>query len=541
VKEFRIFGPPGTGKTTRLAKQTIPAAVERYGPDGVMVVSFTRAAAREIASRDIEVEPENVGTLHAICYRALGRPEIAEAHIDEWNDFCPMFRLSGESGIVSVDEGIDDPSGNSKTVGDELLARGNIFRARMQNEREKWPNGVRAFFARWDEWKGVTGYIDFTDMIEKGLHDIPRAPGDIGVLIVDEAQDLTPLQFALVRSWGVLMDWIVTVGDDDQTIYSFTGAKAEAFFEPDVPEKYKTVLSQSYRVPRTVFNRATQLIKRVRKREPKEYYPRGIDGVVEDSYCDCLQADVISELAEDIAKRGHTVMVLASCSYMINPTKQYLSMLGIPFQNAYRRRRRDWNPLYLYQNGVTGAQLLQSFLNCGPDKPYWNVFDFVKWSKFILVGDNGLVRGVGKKGIKVLEQAIKDKAQGLHTTREVVSHILSPNALDAALKRDIKWLEKNIAAGKTKPLQYPLRVLDRYGIDGLQDVPKITVGTIHSVKGGEADVVILAPDISNAAFIESMSNSGMDDLIRLFYVGMTRAREKLILLAHSEGSNFIEL
>ena len=75
-REIRMFGPPGTGKTTRLVKRSIPQAVNLAGPDKVMVTSFTRAAAREIATRakGTDINPDNVGTLHAICYRALGNP-----------------------------------------------------------------------------------------------------------------------------------------------------------------------------------------------------------------------------------------------------------------------------------------------------------------------------------------------------------------------------------------------------------------------------------------------------------------------------------
>ena len=76
MKEYRIFGPPGTGKTTRLATKSIPRAVEEFGPDRVVVASFTKGAAREIASRDIEVREDHVGTIHALCYRALGNPTI---------------------------------------------------------------------------------------------------------------------------------------------------------------------------------------------------------------------------------------------------------------------------------------------------------------------------------------------------------------------------------------------------------------------------------------------------------------------------------
>src|SRR5579885_1884867 len=66
TREFRIFGPPGTGKTTSLTRQ-IRRAVDRYGRDSVLVTSFSRAAAAELAGRDLPLSPDRVGTLHSHC------------------------------------------------------------------------------------------------------------------------------------------------------------------------------------------------------------------------------------------------------------------------------------------------------------------------------------------------------------------------------------------------------------------------------------------------------------------------------------------
>ena len=91
--EYRIFGPPGTGKTTNLTRQ-IRRAVKRFGKDSVLVTSFSRAAAAELAGQDLPVSPDRVGTLHSHCWHALGRPEIAEVHVEEWNRENPHLRIT---------------------------------------------------------------------------------------------------------------------------------------------------------------------------------------------------------------------------------------------------------------------------------------------------------------------------------------------------------------------------------------------------------------------------------------------------------------
>ena len=75
-REQWVLGPPGTGKTTFLSR-TIASLVEKRGSDAVTVCSFSKAAATELVARDLPIEDSHVGTLHALCYRALSRPTIA--------------------------------------------------------------------------------------------------------------------------------------------------------------------------------------------------------------------------------------------------------------------------------------------------------------------------------------------------------------------------------------------------------------------------------------------------------------------------------
>jgi DNA helicase-2/ATP-dependent DNA helicase PcrA len=91
---------------------------------------------------------------------------------------------------------------------------------------------------------------------------------------------------------------------------------------------------------------------------------------------------------------------------------------------------------------------------------------------------------------------------------------------------------QNLKPAKQKSVAYPVKVLRNNGAEYLKGPPLITIGTIHSVKGGEADVVFLYPDISIKAEEEAASNPDKrDGLRRLFYVGMTRAREKLVIMS----------
>ena len=106
-------------------------------------------------------------------------------------------------------------------------------------------------------------------------------------------------------------------------------------------------------------------------------------------------------------------------------------------------------------------------------------------------------------------------------------------------KRLIDFMKINAKQEKESMLCYLSEIYSRYGIDGLRKKPNITVGTIHSVKGGEADHVILFPDLPPAA-LDSWHSGRRDAIIRLFYVAITRAKYRLSIAdAFGSGNSII--
>jgi DNA helicase-2/ATP-dependent DNA helicase PcrA len=176
------------------------------------------------------------------------------------------------------------------------------------------------FAQRWEAWKHAYHLTDFTDMLETALQDMKFAPGCPSVIFVDEAQDLSRLQLELLRQWGRHADHLVLAGDDDQTIYTFAGAAPEVLLEHKIPESFRHVLAQSYLVPHTVHALSQASIQKVAIREPKAYLPRDAGGEVrllhKGSY---KYPEPIVDDAERYIANGKTVMLLTSCSYMLEP------------------------------------------------------------------------------------------------------------------------------------------------------------------------------------------------------------------------------
>lgn len=537
MNETRVFGPPGTGKTTYLTRQ-IGKALEKYNPKDILVASFTNTASRELAGRNENMK-DYIGTLHSHCYRLIGRPEvIGKDSISEFNKEFPAFRLSGKGFNVSVEDKQSEVN-YGQTMGDYLLHETQVMRARLI-PRQYWKQNVRMFDNAWEKFKKVYGVIDFTDMIENAL-EYEDIPNNAKIGFFDEAQDFTPLEFKVIRKWAKNMEHIIFSGDDDQLLYSWVGATPDSLIEGDADIR---ILSQSYRVPKVVQAYAEKWIKQVSKRQNKEYKPRDFEGdIIKTNLKINDSMKMIKEIESDLAD-GKSVMVLATCGYMIDSIIKDLKAHGIPFHNKYRVSNGRWNPIR--QNGSFGAigDFLRPTHDVWDDNRLYTIDELQNWTKLVKASDV-MVRGAKKEIAEILKkynsQEIKDIQKigwndGSISIEEIDRLFLEYDFIDFGKAEMLDWLESKLLASKREPLKYPIEIYKKNDIrNGKLDI-KLTVGTIHSVKGGEADVVYIFPDLSGSA-MQGYNKYGelKDSVIRTMYVGMTRAKEKLVL-CDSESS-----
>jgi len=525
--EFRVFGPPGTGKTHYLSN-SITRASDKYTPDDLLVVSFTRSAAHEIASRtEIPGMDKRVGTLHSFCYRALGQPELAEtsAHIKEWNKYIagknPSLRrkVRGEG---------DDPLAQS--IDGKPLLRYHLCRSQMV-DRDNWPYGVKAAATAWEDWKAETGYMDFTDLIEKSLEDVAYAPGCPSVGFFDEVQDFSALELALVRKWGQKMKQTIMAGDDDQSIYGFRGATPDAFLLPPVDPEHKKFLRESYRLPSKIKDYAERWISRVSHREPKEYKARREGGIVKLDHSLTYKNPhpVLRAVCEDLDE-GMSVMVLSSCAYMLSPLLEKFKGAGVPFHNPYRRQDGRWNTLRVHKGaGFRLASYLRPDPKTWEDPRLWTWRELWRWVEVIDSKKIGMLRGSKESIKRVIKGKGADELVDLQTIADIFTQsnlVAAQNLITQIEKGDPEFMRENILKTHYKAaMRMALKVQGRVGGKALRETPRLVAGTIHSVKGGSADSVYLFPDLSMEG--DSQSRLDPDSLTRLFYVGMTRAREKV--------------
>jgi len=100
-----------------------------------------------------------------------------------------------------------------------------------------------------------------------------------------------------------------------------------------------------------------------------------------------------------------------------------------------------------------------------------------------------------------------------------------------AIGLDLPWIMDQITPAKAKSFEFPAKIYSQFGSEGIEVARQLTVGTIHSVKGAEADVVIVFPDLSlrGAQAYSLRSGEQFDQILRQFYVAVTRTRHTLVL------------
>lgn len=320
-----------------------------------------------------------------------------------------------------------------------------------------------------------------------------------------------------------IADGIVT----HNCIYSFSGATPEAFLSEEVKDEHKIILNQSYRVPRAVQVAAEQWIKQVQVRQIKEYRPRDEEGLVTTCRASYKEPAALVKAMKAHAEAGQSVMILGACSYMLAPVVAQLRREGLPFHNPHRRSRGDWNPLGGSGHGTSTRDRILAYLEpAGPRvgaAAIWTPVQLAAWVELCQAKDM-LVRG-GKERIKEAAGQEHDLKQLM----QLYTANFKKEALDEAIKLNLDFITGNVMTAKKNVVMYIADVIKNLGTEAIKEEPKIQVGTIHSVKGGQADVVYLLPDISmngEKAYVDKGSE-GHDAIIRQFYVGMTRCRQEL--------------
>jgi superfamily I DNA/RNA helicase len=282
-----ILGPPGTGKTTYLLNKVEEYLQKGVPPDRIGYFGFTRRAASEAIDRACEKfrlhrrDLPFFRTLHSLAFMQMGINHNQIMTADKFPEVGEWLKIGGFFNSGLTDQGPYKDFG----YGDKFLEIINISRILQQPLRKAYNEStvpLKTDWARVDyvdrglkAWKGRYQLFDYTDMLEQFCYR-ELAP-KLEVVFIDEAQDLSPLQWQMVHLLKANSKEMFVAGDDDQAIFRYAGADVDYFIGL---KGTVTVLNQSYRIPALHHTLSQKVIQRVVDRRPKQFNPREEEGSV---------------------------------------------------------------------------------------------------------------------------------------------------------------------------------------------------------------------------------------------------------------------
>lgn len=498
----KLYGPPGTGKTRQLLRVVEKALQSGIPPERIAYITFTVRGRREALNRANETlglnaeQLEYFRTLHSIAYRQLGATrESLITRVDQLQGFAELMGLDFPTKFkTTVDDEV--PYNYDDTIeGGQMLSFDHYTRQMLMTPRvawKSWPGAqdmdvalAERFSRSYEMWKLQQGLMDFTDLLE-----FPLEPLDVDVVIVDEAQDLSPLQWRLLERIASKATRIYVAGDDDQAIYQWAGASPESFIAFPVDDE--RVLKQSYRVPQAVQRVAERVINPIRTRKSKLWHARDEAGAVK------YHGD-ISGVMEVLRDETETLVLFRTHS--VGTEIEYdLRNNGVPYAYADESLPNAFN----WVSSIYAWERLRKQ-------------DRVVLTAHILE----LIRAMSipRAERKLLVQRVVAYEEAHAWTRE--------DAADIGLNLDLSW---NMVFEKIPryDLEYIRAIIRHRGSRSLISQPRVRISTIHAAKGAQADHVVLYTHMTGK--VREAMEDNPDPERRVFYVGVTRARQKLSVI-----------
>lgn len=485
-----ILGPPGTGKTTYLLNQVDEYLTNAGDPEKVGYLSFTRKSveeARDRAAVKFSV-PNNhfkyFKTIHSLCFGLLDMKRSDVMSKTHYQDFGKSIGILLQQGL-SEDGYID-----TTERGHMLIFCEAISRLRQEPLEETYKrvrpyqisyNQLAYFKASLQNYKNAKLVYDFTDMLHRFI--VMGDPPDLDLLIVDEAQDLCSMQWSVIEKLVPFAKKTIVAGDDDQAIFEWSGADPKHLKE--LSTKYRTeVLDQSYRLPSTIHQLCCKVSSRIHGRLDKVFKPTDKSGEV--TWVRGL---------DQIDMREGQWLILARTNYQLLKVQELLEEGGYYYEGSKHRNIREFVEL------ATSWEKIRKGVHPGTEE-LRKLVPFVHRKYFP----------------EKIVPTVKEESTLKGLFGETLLQVPWFSALKIPLKSVI-YIRAMLARGEK-----------------VTSSPRITLSTVHGAKGGESENVVFITDCTRRTYENLIANT--DDELRVLYVAVSRAKERLYLVYPETGNNY---
>ena len=486
----KILGPPGTGKTTKLL-QYVNTFIKLGTPiDKIGYFAFTTKAANEATDRMLNSNPKlqkknlkYFRTLHSLAFNQLGMKKSNVMQDEHYEDVGRKLGIE-----VTVYSNGEEKTGfvDSDSEYFNIINAARIKNVSIEEEyntdmysEDIDKHQLQIIKDEVDNYKQAYNLVDFTDMIEK--FNVAELCPKYDVIFVDEAQDLSPIQWKMYDILKKNSKHVILAGDDDQAIYGWAGADVQRF--QDEPAK-NIILPQSYRVPQQVQFVADQILSRIPddRRIRKLWAPRPESGTVEH----------ITAI-EDAPLHEGDWLILSRTNDKLNKLKSVLKDMAIYFE-------------------IKGRKSYKTRL-------YTAIKNYTRWTN----GD--------KLSLSECKDLLEFLEEDINITEERMYDLF-----EWGYPRTVEWYE----VFKTDP-EESLYIREMLRLkEELSKPARVKLSTIHAAKGGEAtNVLIILDNTKKIRDAVDKSDDKHDEEHRVWYVGVTRTKQNLyIMTAKQEDKGY---
>jgi len=581
-----ILAGAGSGKT-RVITYRIAYLIEakQVPPDSILAVTFTNKAADQMKERvarllshNLETWP-HISTFHSFCVRVLRQ---AIERLGYGRDFS-IYDEDDQQQVVKAciqDLGLSEQMGSPRGVLAQISFAKNrgvtpeeLYRDAVDPTREK----LASVFERYEGKLRLANALDFDDLLLKTVELFYQAPDvcqaynqQFRYVLVDEYQDTNRTQYQLIRQLALAQQNLCVVGDEDQSIYRWRGADIENIlsFEKDYPQTRIIRLEQNYRSTQVILDAATAVVSRNVARKGKVLWTDRAGG----QRVGLFEAQDAEEEALFVAAEIQSALA----------SGEQESIAVLYRTNAQSRLLEEALRRYEIHYRVVGGFSFYARAEIKDVLAYARLVNNLPDSAAFLRVVNVPARGIGEAALEALQAAARRANLSLWEAleQEVAAKRLPARTLKAlegfhALMRELiadrarlsmseflrSLLERtgylamlraentpeaesrmeNLqelvnAAAEAEGRGETLReFLDRAALvsetDDYDERARVTLMTLHSAKGLEFSLVFLV-GLEEGLLPHKLSledDAGLEEERRLCYVGMTRARDRLIL------------
>jgi DNA helicase-2/ATP-dependent DNA helicase PcrA len=586
-----VLAGPGSGKT-RVLTQRVAYLIANEGvrPYQMLAVTFTNKAAREMASRvsamlgELATDGLWLGTFHAVCARLLRR----EAENLPFDNKFVIYDEDDQQRLVKAavhDLNLDDKTYRPQSV------HGAISRAKnelifpedypIQTYRDEV---VKRIYRRYQDLLKQNNAVDFDDLLLWTAHLLSEFPAvrekyaqRFHHVLVDEFQDTNFAQYVLLKHLASAHGNIFVVGDPDQSVYRWRGADYRNVqrFEQDFPECRTILLEQNYRSRQTILDAAMSVIDRAPHRRRKQLFTERGAGeklFFYEALDDYQEASFVVDTIVSLTASGQADLGDCAVMYRTNAQSRLLEetflQSRLPYrlvgaQRFYGRRevkdiiaclRLVHNPadeisldrvINVPPRGI-GDKTIQALHNAahaaqtspaavlmdlarGNASPFWQ--QFAGRSVLSLADFGGLLANWQAESSRATVTELFDRILNDINYQEYID--------DGSEEGAERW--ENVQELRRLTVEYSTRSLTDFleNVALISDQDTLTEGknaptllTLHAAKGLEFQVVFIV-GLDDGLIPHSRSfdePEAMEEERRLFYVGITRAKDRLYLL-----------